>query len=206
MATYLSKVLSEKYGKEYSYYWAWAHIGFDDYDEGVAIMTPHNMKNVDSKFLRNDNTYRKAVYSEINIKNIGNINAFSTHTGWGVLQLEEMKNLKKFIADKEQSETITSIIGADFNAKTKDDGYKYLISDSDGKLLDSYEIANSNTTIDQNRIDYIMHTQSDKVSVKTSQFYFKFIDKNKDYKDDLGDILGGRVSDHFGLITRYKFK
>jgi len=204
MATYISKVLSEKYGKEYSYYWALAHIGFDDYEEGVAIMTPHNMTDVDSKFLRDDNTYRKAVYSKINIKNIGNINAFSTHTGWGKLQLEEIKNLKELIASKEQSDTTVSIVGADFNAKPGSDGYKLL--ESGGKLLDSYKIANPNTTIDQNRIDYIMHTPSDKVSVKTSQFYFKFIDKDDDGKDDLGDILGGRVSDHFGLITRYKIK
>ena len=214
MVYLISKRLFETYNLNYNYYWSWAHYGWNVWEEGVAILTPHKIEKYENRYISTADTTssidsRKAVFIQADVPNIGKVNIFSAHTSWGALQPGQYDKLREFMKEKEiETSPVASIVGGDFNGDAGTDGYKRITSFTGGeRLMDSYYIANNGGFNDStmmgdshngiSRIDYIFYNYKNKIIPKTAQVYFLPLPQDSDY-------LGSLVSDHNGVIVRMK--
>lgn len=207
MVYIISKYLQDVFGQTTNYYWSWSHYGWDVWKEGVAILTKHKITVPKNRIISTGSDpesidTRKAVFATIELPEGKKINMFSTHTSFGDDQSPQISALKNMVQEKKENQTLASIICGDFNAPAASDGYEQLIGkESDGDtLVDSYSDANPKgffdpTFEDLKRIDYIFFSKGDSVETKTSQIYFR---NNPN--------LGGRVSDHSAVISRFRIK
>lgn len=185
---------------DYSFTWDFAHIGYDVYEEGLAILTKHRIEEEYSFFVSRgqDQSYwktRKIVGAKIEIE--GQLVSFySCHLGWWQDEEEPFKNQADALLEQINRDGAYFLMG-DFNnaVSIRGEGYDYLI---DKGLHDTYELAverDSGVTIagsiagwDDNkqdlRIDLVLAGQS--VLPKYSRVIFN--GKNKPV-----------VSDHFGV-------
>lgn len=193
----------DNYNKDkYSFYWDFSHIGFDKYEEGLAIFTKHKVIDNESFLITNssDKNYwktRKIVKSKISYKD-KILNFYSCHLGWWN-DLEEPFDYQVDNLLKKSEPNEYSFFMGDFNnnAFVRNEGYDYLISKG---LKDLFVLANerdSGITVkgkidgwDENkeklRLDLVLSNNN--IEVKTSKVIFN--GKNKDI-----------ISDHFGVET-----
>ena len=198
-----ARVLTEQLaarGHFYTYDWQMAHIGYDIYEEGVAILTKHPV--LDSSVIpltsSTDTSYWKTrIALKVTIQyNDRVVDFISTHHGfWDDKDEPSKQQFDRLIAELDPSRP-TFILG-DFNteADVTNEGYDYLISHG---LHDTYTLARDKDhgvtvpgAIDgwkqaagSKRIDYIFTNQP--VSVISSHVIFN-------------DINRPVVSDHFGV-------
>ena len=133
----------DKYSlNKYSFCWDFSHIGYDIYEEGLAILTKHKIIDFESFFVtkNEDRSYwktRKIIRMRI-VYNEKNLDFYSCHVGWWNDEEEPFKDQIDNIM-KKVDKTITFFMG-DFNnnAFNKGEGYDYLI---DKGLRDLYHLA-----------------------------------------------------------------
>ncbi|QFT91028.1 Maltose 6'-phosphate phosphatase [Bacillus sp. THAF10] len=192
----------EKIGvTDYELVWDFAHMGYDTFEEGLAILTRHPIKAVHSFFITksNDTDFwktRKIVGTTIEFSG-QDLSFFSCHLGWWQDEEEPAKHQMDQLLDYVRSSEPFFLMG-DFNntAEIKGEGYTYL-TETFG-LHDTYLLAaekDSGVTVrgkiagwDENeqdlRIDLIL--ASNPVPVASSRVVFN--GKNRPV-----------VSDHFGV-------
>lgn len=185
---------------DYSFTWDFAHIGYEVYEEGMAILTKHRIEEEYSFFVSRgqDQSYwktRKIIGAKIEVE--GQLVSFySCHLGWWQDEEEPFKEQADALLEQINRDGAYFLMG-DFNnaVSVRGEGYDYLI---DKGLQDTYELAeekDSGVTIagsiagwdDNNhdlRIDLILAGQP--VMPKYSRVIFN--GKNKPV-----------VSDHFGV-------
>lgn len=184
---------------DYSFIWDFTHIGYDIYEEGVAILTRQPIKDYHSFYVSKDNSIynhksRKIIKATININN-EDYDFYNCHLGWWNDKEEPFKYQADKLIESLSSKKTTFFMG-DFNndAFVKGEGYDYLISKG---LLDTYDLSiekDSGVTVsgkidgwdncsEDKRIDLILCTN--KVEVLRSKILFNT-------KENL-------VSDHFGV-------
>ncbi len=124
----------------YEFYWDFSHIGYDVYEEGLAIMSKHKFINNESFFITKgeDRTYwktRKIVKSSIEIKD-EIFDFYSCHLGWWIDDEEPFKYQADKLLDT-ISNSAAAIFMGDFNnnAFVRNEGYDYLLSKG---LIDLY--------------------------------------------------------------------
>ena len=201
-AVLLKKELEELSESNYEFYWDFSHIGYDVYEEGLAIMTRHKFINNESFFITKgeDRTYwktRKIIKSSIEIAD-KQIDFYSCHLGWWNDEEEPFKYQADKLLNTMDNSKIAIYMG-DFNnnAFIRNEGYDYLISKS---LNDLYLNAEStedecSATVkgkidgwDENReklrLDLVLSNKS--LQVKKANIIFN--GKNKKV-----------VSDHYGV-------
>ncbi|WP_332696062.1 endonuclease/exonuclease/phosphatase family protein [Halalkalibacter lacteus] len=186
--------------EDYDYVWDFAHIGFEVYEEGLAILTKHKIEKRHSFFISQseDTNYwktRKIVGATI-LYNNKPVSFYSCHLGWWEDEEEpytkQVDALHSFVQTNEQF-----FLMGDFNndATIKEEGYEYLLNKG---LFDTYHLAeekDKGTTVegkiagwDKNkqdlRIDYIF--TNSKIEVKKSNVIFN------GFNEPI-------ISDHFGL-------
>ncbi|MHC1683618.1 MAG: endonuclease/exonuclease/phosphatase family protein [Clostridiaceae bacterium] len=131
--------------KEYKILWDFSHIGFDKYQEGVSIITKHEIieKGAYSFFLSKSEDIgfwktRKVVGASIKI-NDEIIDFYSCHLGWWNDDEEPFKNQVDRLIENTKSDRLTFYMG-DFNnnAFLNGEGYDYLINKG---LKDTYKMA-----------------------------------------------------------------
>lgn len=185
---------------DYNIVWGFSHIGYDIYEEGLAILTKHPIVKHDSFLIsaNTDTTYwktRKIVSATISFKGQA-ITCYSCHLGWWNDEEEPFSLQVEQLMNRVKKEELSFLLG-DFNnsAHIRNEGYDYLLNSG---LYDTYELAKKKdvgTTVrgkiagwDENeqelRIDLILSNQS--INVVSSQVIFNGINKNV-------------ISDHFGL-------
>lgn len=188
----------EEFNYNYNYIWDFSHIGYDIYEEGLAILTKHNIDEKESFYITKSSEKdfyksRKIIKCTVNIDNT-KINFFTCHLGWWNDEEESFKHQVKKLINKIDG---LSFIMGDINndAMIRNEGYDYLISNS---LIDTYnlatekddgitvpgEIAGWEGQNDKKRLDVILTNKS--VNVKKSNVIFN--NKNKNI-----------ISDHFGV-------
>lgn len=186
----------------YSYIWDFSHMGYDVYEEGLAILTKHKI--IDSKafYISKDKTIfnyksRKIVSVTIEINN-KEFDFYSCHLGWWHDEDEPFKNQVDNLICEINKEKLNFIMG-DFNnnAFIRNEGYDYLLSKG---LIDTYITAKSKDTgvtvsgeIDgwskckeKKRLDLILMNKE--LNVDTSNVIF-----------NIDDYI---VSDHFGVEVK----
>ncbi|NFG61777.1 endonuclease/exonuclease/phosphatase family protein [Clostridium sp. CMCC3677] len=198
-AVLLQKELA-KNNANYNFFWDFSHIGYEKYEEGLAIFTKHNIINEKSFFISKGtereywNT-RKIVKVTFEYNN-ENIDLYSCHLGWWEDEEEPFKHQVKKLLEENVSNNITFFMG-DFNnnAFIRNEGYDYLLNKG---LIDTFNIskeADSGITVkgkidgwdenkDKLRLDLILSNKN--LDVITSKVIFNGINK---------DV----ISDHYGV-------
>jgi maltose 6'-phosphate phosphatase len=185
---------------DYQLVWEFSHIGYDVYEEGLAILTKHPIIEKNGFFVSQSKEAdywktRKIVGAKISYQNKP-ISFYSCHLGWWHDEEEPFKGQVDSLLEFVQKDESYFLMG-DFNnnAFVKEEGYDYLISRG---LYDTYHLAeekDKGITVkgkiagwDQNeqdlRIDLILTSQP--VRIKTSKVIF-----NGEAK--------AVISDHFGV-------
>lgn len=190
----------------YELIWDFSHLGYEEYEEGLAILTKHPISKTDSFFITqsqdtNHWKTRKIVGTTI-IYEDKPLSFYSCHLGWWNDEEEPYQDQVDALWERVQREERFFLMG-DFNspAHVENEGYQYLLSKG---LYDTYELAeekDSGTTVmgkiagwrENNqglRIDYIF--ASEKLSIKQSNILFN-------------GLNGPVISDHFGLEIELHF-
>ncbi len=185
---------------DYQFVWDLAHIGFDIYEEGLAILTRCEIKQAKSFLItKHDDIHtfrtRRVVGLEIMHENQP-ISVYSCHLGWYHDEEEPFKGqVDELVANLNDSQL--NIVMGDFNndANIRGEGYDYLLSKG---LMDTYTLAetkDNGMTVEGKidgwsenkkdlRIDLVLTNQP--VTVKSSHVIFN--GKNQEI-----------VSDHYGV-------
>jgi len=205
MARLVSARLADVYGLDHGYAWSWAHYGFTSYEEGVAVLTPHPISAWDDVYVststsRNDPLgARKVLHAAITLPGGRLVNVFSAHLSFsGPQQDLQLDNLRAWVAGKGANGAVASIVCGDFNMDAGTGGYLRMTGALGGdRYVDAFWQANPEGFRDPTmeggaRIDHVFHRLGDPLEARTAQRYF------------LGDGLGGRVSDHLGVIVRLR--
>jgi len=215
MGLIIKNKIKEKYGIDYNLVWDWAHYGWDIWEEGIAILSKHPLVDTDHRYISSNIstssiTSRKAIYGSYQTKDV-RINIFSVHTHWRTsLYSEEQNNqinsTKYMVNEKETDSTnITTFVCGDFNCNPTSDypwseGYNTMMKNNkySDTFLEIYTDANNKpaqsiyNTVGGDypgRIDYIFMKKNSRYNILESQIIFK------------SDVVG-RVSDHFGVLTK----
>lgn len=183
----------------YSFIWDFAHIGYNIYEEGLAILTRHPIKDFYNFYVSKDENInnhksRKIIKATIDI-NDNEYDFYNCHLGWWNDKEEPFKYQAERLLQK-LSNAKNSFLMGDFNndAFIKGEGYDYLINNG---LLDLYDLSadkDDGITVsgkidgweecsENKRIDLILCTN--KVEALSSKVLFN-------RPDNL-------VSDHFGV-------
>jgi maltose 6'-phosphate phosphatase len=171
----------EKLGvTDYRLVWDFAHIGYDVYEEGVALLTKHDIVEEYSFFISksHDQTYwktRKIVGTTISYHG-SPLTFYSCHLGWWQDDEEPFKYQVDSLMEQITAESPTFLMG-DFNnnAYVRGEGYDYLLGKG---LFDTYDLAgqrDDGVTVegkiagwDENkvdlRIDLVLYTERFEVS------------------------------------------
>lgn len=190
---------------DYEIIWDFAHIGYDIYEEGLAILTKHPIIQDESFFIsKNEDTNywktRKIVGAQIEY-NGKPVSIYSCHLGWWKDDEEPFQQQLDSLLQQTKQETLTFWMG-DFNnnASIRGEGYDYILKQG---LYDTYHLAeeaDSGVTVkgkiagwDENRqdlrIDLILTNQS--IPVLSSNVIFNGTNKTI-------------ISDHFGVEIHVK--
>ncbi|MBO1627207.1 endonuclease [Bacillus cereus] len=191
----------EKLGlRNYNIVWDFSHIGYDIYEEGLAIITKHPIVKQNSFFISEskDISYwkaRKIVSVTISYKG-KNITLYSCHLGWWNDEEEPFQDQVDCLIKNVNGNELSFLMG-DFNnnARLQGEGYDYLMQKG---FYDTYELAlkkDEGTTVqgkiagwDENkqnlRIDLILSNKP--TTVLSSKVIFNGVNRNV-------------ISDHFGV-------
>lgn len=221
MALIITERLQEKYDLNYNFVWNWSHYGWTVWEEGVAILSKYTVVNFDDRYVSStSNTSsiesRKVIYGSFQIPDLGFINLFSAHLHWRTSltseeQNNQIKNVKLMLDEKESLVSgmeVISFVCGDFNGNPTSEypwseGYNTMMRNGDftDTFLEIYPFANttpaqsSYNTIGGDfpgRIDYIFMKNNSNFKVVDSQIIFT------------SEVVG-KVSDHYGVLTKVKF-
>lgn len=188
--------------QKYSMYYEKSHIGYDKYEEGVALLTKHKVKYVKSYLISKADDFsfwktRRVLKASILI-GTEEIDFYSCHLGWWDDENEPFKEQFDRLYETIDQNKLTFLLG-DFNnnAFKRNEGYDYIIEKG---LYDTYTLAqvkDDGVTVkgkiagwDKNkndlRLDLILVNR--KIPVKSSTVIFNGINKEV-------------VSDHFGVCV-----
>ena len=197
----LKKELDKLSDSSYEFYWDFSHIGYDIYEEGLAIMTRHKFINNESFFITRgeDRTYwktRKIIKSSIKIDD-KEIDFYSCHLGWWNDEEEPFKYQADKLISSINGDKIKIFMG-DFNnnAFVRNEGYDYLVKKNlidlylQGDIRDEYsetvkgKIDGWEENREKLRLDLILSNKL--LKVKYASVIFN--DQNKEI-----------ISDHYGV-------
>ncbi|WP_017470837.1 endonuclease/exonuclease/phosphatase family protein [Amphibacillus jilinensis] len=185
---------------DYRFCWAFAHIGYDIFEEGVAILTKHPIISQEMITLTNQadsNSWKSRVALKLTLSyDEMMIDVYSCHLGFWEDAEEPSKLQFKQLLASTTHERLTFLLG-DFNSEASKKNQGYSLMKKQG-WFDTYLLANKKdqgTTVSgaiagwsQNhkdkRIDYIFTNQ--KLDVIQSQTIFNGINEPI-------------ISDHFGI-------
>ncbi|HZG71651.1 MAG TPA: endonuclease/exonuclease/phosphatase family protein [Chondromyces sp.] len=127
----------------YQFIWDFGHIGYDRFEEGLALLTKHPIKATDSFFISKSHDTanwktRKVVKMTIEYEKAP-LTFFSCHLGWWDDQEEPAAYQMDRLKAKLHSDELTFLMG-DFNndADSNSDGYQYLLKQG---LYDTFKLA-----------------------------------------------------------------
>ena len=198
----------KKLGLNYNWSWVSSHIGYDIYDEGVAIFSLKNVKSVNSFFISKDHSKenyktRKVLGAEVLDKNNESSWFYSLHMGWWNDTEEPFKEQWERLCNnlKPQMNKNVYLMG-DFNSPDSNENEGYNLILKNGSWFDTRDLAlhkDEGSTIVSSidgweestpksmRVDYIFKNNSDPIS--TSRVIFN----GQNYPV---------VSDHFGVSVK----
>jgi maltose 6'-phosphate phosphatase len=208
-----AKIINDRLNKPYHIHADWAHLGFNKYREGVALLSRYPMLKHESKYVSNSHDpynihTRKVVMAQVQVPCMGLINFFSAHLSWWDDGFpEQFKRLSKWAADKQTGDVSGTMLCGDFNIAAGSEGYNLVVKSNE--YDDQFLAANAHGVFekifkvndpywqhylaDDYRIDYIFMNKSSDLRIISGRVLFT----EEDY---------GRVSDHCGYLMTFEPK
>ncbi|MCX7099310.1 MAG: endonuclease/exonuclease/phosphatase family protein [Methylococcales bacterium] len=208
-----AKIINDRLNHPFHLYTDWSHLGFDQYREGVAILSRYPLANQSAKYVSHSHSAhsihsRKVVMAQVDVPCIGLINVFSAHLSWWEDGFaDQFKRLGQW-AQSCQSEAVgTTLLCGDFNVTAGSEGYNLVV---DGNEYDDQFLAANDKRLfekifrvndahwqhhlaDDYRIDYIFMNKASPLRITSAKVLFT----DDDY---------GRVSDHCGYLMSFEPK
>jgi maltose 6'-phosphate phosphatase len=208
-----AKIINDLLDEPYHLYTDWSHLGFDQYREGVAILSRYSLSKQESRYISDsDDAYsihsRKVVMAQIKVPGFGLINVFSAHLSWWEDGFAEQFNrLRAWATEKHNAHIKGSLLCGDFNIAAGSKGYdlvvnsheyedQFLAANSQGVFEKIFRVNDPywrNYLADDYRIDYIFLNKTSHLAVTSGQVVFT----EQDY---------GQVSDHCGYVMTFEPK
>jgi maltose 6'-phosphate phosphatase len=201
--------LRESFGQDFNFVWDYAHLGWEVWEEGIAILSRYPISNFRSEWLsqsqdRTDWLSRKAVSAEVAIDG-HTLRIISAHLGWWNDAQEPFDSqFQKLYSLAAENVTLPTIIGADFNVAAGSTGYEFMMSHSE--VVDTYLDVNPDSmlvpTFEGNidgwehgdpkgmRIDYVLGLNLDSLTPTHARRMFDGVDEEI-------------VSDHYGVCVDF---
>ena len=208
-----AKIINDRLTAPFYLHTDWAHLGFDKYREGVAILSRFPIANPESRYVSDsDDVYdihsRKVVKAQVSVPHFGPINVFSAHLSWMEDGFEQQfQRLHEWAKNRDTPDVKATLLCGDFNITAGTKGYE-LVVDSD-EYEDQFLAANEQGVFekvfrvddphwqdllaDDYRIDYIFMNKESGLQVISAEIVFT----EQDY---------GRVSDHCGHLMTFEVK
>lgn len=206
-----AKIIRDQLMDHYYIHTDWSHLGFDQYREGVAILSRFPPLMQDARYVsENHDVYsihsRKVVMMQVNVPYVGLLNLFSVHLSWwedGFAQ--QFKYLCEWAECKRTTKVDGTLLCGDFNITAGTQGYRLVVDTH--QYDDQYLAANSQGLFekifrvddphwrdypsDDYRIDYVFLHKDSRLQVVSANVLFT----EHDY---------GRVSDHCGYLMVFE--
>ncbi len=202
MARVIADSLGDFFGIPYHYTFSQTHIAWDEFREGVGIVSKHPVIEEGFHSLPRGVFLRKVVWNHVDSP-IGLVNIFSTHLSYlpehNHIRVQQVEQIIDYISQKEEDfPSIAAIVGGDFNCTPDSEPISLLVSTgSDTFYYDTFAEANPGANgytipagAPTSRIDYIFYRNTGNAAIDTSLIVMDETYDNSHY-----------CSDHLGVMT-----
>jgi maltose 6'-phosphate phosphatase len=206
-----ARIINERLRNPFYLHADWSHLGFDQYREGVAILSRFPMSNQQSRYVSESHDIysihsRKVVMASVYVPSMGVMNIFSAHLSWIEDGFEgQFKNLHQWAEENHNDDIKATLLCGDFNITAGSAGYKLVVDSNhyDDQFLAANEQGVFETIFrvndahwhdllaDDYRIDYIFMNKSSDVNVTSADVIFT-------------EHVYGKVSDHCGYLMTFE--
>lgn len=197
-----AKIINDRLAAPFHLYTDWAHLGFDRYREGVAILSRYPLSKQDAGYVSDSHDphnihSRKVVMAQLHVPHIGAINVFCAHLSWWENGFQrQFHRLHEWANAKQGRHVKATLLCGDFNVQCRSNGYYVVVDDygySDTYLAAVDDGAEQNSRLNDYRIDYIFLNATSEITAASARTLFT----EQDY---------GRVSDHIGYFMVFEPK
>ena len=206
-----AKIIRDRLHQVYHLHTDWAHIGFDSYREGVAVLSKYNFVVTDAGYVSASHDVhsinsRKVVMAQVNVPYMGLVNVFSAHLSWpsgGFF--EQFEHLRNWANTRHGGNVAATFLCGDFNIKAGSEGYQAVVQTNE--FDDQYLAATS-----QDAFEQIFRNQSPDIGhhlAEDGRIDFIFMQKRSGLQPVAARELFthdcyGRVSDHTGYCVEFE--
>lgn len=186
--------VSRATGQPWRFTWGWAHYGFNVFEEGLAVMTPHPVLSVDQAWLSAERSprsldSRKAVRLRADLRGRP-VDVVSTHLSLGAEARDvQIANLADWVRDRMDRPDAVAVVAGDFNAEPADPTLHPLRTFGEAWLEANHGFDVEPTREDGVHIDYVFYAGNVRAA-PLAQTWFRH-----------APGMGGRVSDHCGVAA-----
>ncbi len=199
-ALLLQKELENLECYDYKFFWDFAHIGYDIYEEGLCIFTRLPIKNTKSFFVSKSNdtrNYKTRKIVKLTVEyNNKEVDIYSCHLGWWNDEDESFTYQVDKLINNISKKTLSLVMG-DFNnnANIRNEGSDYILYKG---LFDTFTLAkekDSGITI-KGEIDGWDKNKDDmRLDIIYTNKYIEVLKSEVIFNNNNKDI----ISDHFGV-------
>lgn len=212
-ASNAARIINSHLPNPYHLHTDWAHLGFDRYREGVAILSRHPFVYTDSGYVSDsqdpfDIHSRKVVMAQVRVPSIGLINVFSAHLSWPSGGFyPQFERLQRWAAERQTPEVAATLLCGDFNIAAGSEAYRHIVDT--GEFEDQYlKIVSSEVfqrvfrerrgdtmplLAQDGRIDYLWLRSGNRLRAIRAEELFT-------------EARYGRVSDHTGYLVEFELR
>jgi endonuclease/exonuclease/phosphatase family metal-dependent hydrolase len=142
----LASTLSAALGVDYTSHFAFTHISWDIFREGVGIVTRFPVLNQGHRSLTSGVFPRKAIWTRVQADD-GILHAFSTHfsypADYNQVRLAQAADLREFVLERLSEWPGIALVGGDFNCTPPSDPMQFLTSSHpDSAFTDTWAYLN----------------------------------------------------------------
>ncbi|NUM34321.1 MAG: endonuclease/exonuclease/phosphatase family protein [Candidatus Brocadiae bacterium] len=205
-----AKIVNERLKKPYFLYTDWSHLGFDQYKEGIAILSKFPMIKKESRYVSpkqdiHDIHARKVLMAQVFVPWAGLINIFSAHLSWWENGFaDQWEKLRNWAKQNQTPDVAATLLCGDFNARPDSPGYTL--------VLQSQEYEDQFLAVTKKDVFTRIFRRGEKDSGRYLAYDYRidYIFMNKDGK--LQGIAAkeiftgndyGKVSDHTGYYVEF---
>ena len=127
-----ARIINDRLASPYHLVTDWSHLGFDQYREGVAILSRYPLTKSEARYVSTsqdpyDIHARKVVMAQIKVPHIGLVNVFSVHLSWWENGFEEQfGKLRAWAKAKCSPQVKATLLCGDFNVSACSQGYRLM--------------------------------------------------------------------------------
>jgi len=137
-----ARIINDHLPQPYHLRTDWAHLGFERYREGLAILSRHPFALTDSGYVSDsqdpfDIHARKVVMAQVRVPYMGLINVFNAHLSWPSAGFyPQYARLQRWAEAKQAPEVAATLPCGDFNIAAGSEAYRQIVDA--GEFEDQY--------------------------------------------------------------------